>query len=63
MACRFTYRVLESTVAGVIKGPHGIPAAEASMVADKFWEIYKARNEIRARVSAGMSSESMDAAS
>jgi NADP-dependent 3-hydroxy acid dehydrogenase YdfG len=43
----------EVMVAGVIKGTAwaNADAIEPSVVADKFWELYQARGEVRARVS------------
>jgi NAD(P)-dependent dehydrogenase (short-subunit alcohol dehydrogenase family) len=44
----------EVMVAGVIKGTawdSGGDSIEASRVADRFWELYQARGEVRARVS------------
>jgi len=44
----------EVMVAGMIKGTPWAPAGqgiEGSTVASKFWELYQARNDIRARVS------------
>jgi hypothetical protein len=43
----------EVMVAGLIKGTGSDSGAtiEGSVVADKFWELYQARGEIRARVS------------
>ncbi len=42
----------EVMVAGTIKGtpPDNGQAIESSVVANKFWELYQARREIRARV-------------
>jgi len=47
----------EVTVAGVIKGTsfdtgrdQGFPGIEGSAVANKFWELYRARDEVRARI-------------
>jgi NADP-dependent 3-hydroxy acid dehydrogenase YdfG len=44
----------EVMVAGVVKGTaydSGAGSIEASAIADKFWELYQARAEIRARIS------------
>ena len=40
------------TIAGLVKGSRpGIPGGiEPSAIADKFWDVYKARDEIRARI-------------
>jgi NAD(P)-dependent dehydrogenase (short-subunit alcohol dehydrogenase family) len=44
----------EVTIAGVVRGTGpespGIPMVEASLIADTFWRLYKARDEVRARV-------------
>ena len=44
----------EVTIAGVVKdtGPDspGMPSIEGAAVADAFWQLYKARDEIRARI-------------
>ena len=44
----------EVTIAGVVRGTGpdspGIPTIEGATIADKFWGLYKARDEIRARV-------------
>jgi NADP-dependent 3-hydroxy acid dehydrogenase YdfG len=44
----------EVMVAGIIKGTEwdrGQATIEASTIANKFWELYQARSEVRARVS------------
>jgi NAD(P)-dependent dehydrogenase (short-subunit alcohol dehydrogenase family) len=44
----------EVTIAGVVKGTGpespGIPTIEGATIADAFWRLYQARDEIRARV-------------
>jgi hypothetical protein len=44
----------EVTIAGVVKGTGpespGIPTIEGAAIADAFWRLYQARDEIRARV-------------
>jgi NAD(P)-dependent dehydrogenase (short-subunit alcohol dehydrogenase family) len=44
----------EVTIAGVVKGTGpdspGLPTIEGAAIADTFWRLYKARDEIRARI-------------
>jgi NAD(P)-dependent dehydrogenase (short-subunit alcohol dehydrogenase family) len=44
----------EVTIAGVVKGTGpdgpGMPTIEGAAIADAFWRLYKARDEIRARI-------------
>ena len=44
----------EVAIAGIVKGTGpeaaGFPTIEGSAIADAFWRLYKARNEIRARI-------------
>jgi NAD(P)-dependent dehydrogenase (short-subunit alcohol dehydrogenase family) len=44
----------EVTIAGVVKGTGpdapGMPTIEGAAIADTFWRLYKARDEIRARI-------------
>lgn len=44
----------EVTIAGVVEGTGpdsaGMPTIEGAAIADTFWRLYKARDEIRARI-------------
>ncbi|HEY1447506.1 MAG TPA: hypothetical protein VGF33_03145, partial [Caulobacteraceae bacterium] len=44
----------EVTIAGMIRGTGpeapGVPVIEGAAIADAFWTLYKARDDIRARV-------------